>query len=505
MTPCYLVVDVGTTNTKGVLLTSEGDVLHVASQYAGVHSREGHLVQDADQVWAATVKVLKECTDNISGSHDIQNLVIGGNQSALVWVAADHSAVTHIDSWLDTHYYEHMTRIAAHLSRGDLGSDIVEKASLSNFVHLAKAYWWLTERPESVRDAVRWATPGSYVAGRLAGLPGSEAYIDVTSTAYSGLIDVPSGTWLIDLCREVGLPADVLPTPRTATDQIGGLRPELAPSTGLRAGTPVLAGCGDFPAAALGAGTDFETGVTVDIGGTTSLLAAAVPKACYDSADILRPSPAARAGEWYLFAHVPGGRAIEWFDGIAGSGGSGSLADLEQRAKGLAVGSDGLVFVPHLGGRMSPPDAAMRGSWIRFSWEHGAAHFYRSILEAVAFEYSGYLSRLHEIAGENFPGYPPTQLRVVGSAANNQLWNQIKADCTKLPVYTSSDIEATARGLAIVGAVGAGVWTDWKEASAHMAAEFTCVARPSQNRADSYEEAAHRYREVIELSTRMMS
>lgn len=500
MATYLLVVDVGTTNTKGALVSPSGEVVHVASRPAGVRSVDGHLVQDAGQILSATTAVLKECAE-AGDPRDVQNLVIGGNQSALVWVDADHVAVTPIDSWLDTHYYAHMVRMAAQLRTGSRGLDPVESASLDNFVHLAKAHWWLTERPEAVRNAVRWTSPGCYAAGRLAGRKGREAYIDVTSIAYSGLIDLPSARWLTDLSDEAGVPSSMLPTPLEATVQIGALTAEFAALTGLPSGMPILAGCGDFPAAALGAGAEFEGGVTVDIGGTTSLFAAAVPSAHFDSADILRPSPSGRAGEWYLFAHVPGGRAIEWFDNTFGlSRGGMTLASLEERARALPVGSDGLVFVPHLSGRMSPPSAEMRGSWNGFSWEHEAAHFYRSILEAVAFEYSVYLRRLNEVAAESFPDFSARQVRVVGSAARNQLWNQIKADCMRLPVYTSTDVEATARGLAIIGAVGAGIWGSWKEAAERMAATFTRAAMPNPESVRLYEQAADRYHRVVAQS-----
>jgi xylulokinase len=495
-----LVVDVGTTNTKGALVSPSGEVVRVASRYAGVRAVDGHLVQDADQVLAATVGVLAECAQ-AAGPHDVSNIVVGGNQSALVWVDADHIAITPVDSWLDTHYYPHMTRMAAQLRSSGRALDPVESASLDNFVHLAKAHWWLTERPDAVRTAVAWTSPGCYAAGRLAGRRGSEAYIDVTSIAYSGLVDLPSARWLTDLSDEAGVPSSMLPTPLEATETIGALTDEFASLTGLPAGTPLLAGCGDFPAAALGAGADFEHGVLVDIGGTTSLFAAAVPSAHFDSADILRPSPSGRAGEWYLFAHVPGGRAIEWFDGTFGlSRGGMTLESLEDLARAVPIGCEGLVFVPHLSGRMSPPSESMRGAWSGFTWEHNAAHFYRSILEAVGFEYAAYLDRLREVAAEHFAGFSATQIRVVGSAARNLLWNQIKADCMSLPVYTSADVEATARGLAIIGAVGAGIWDGWQEAARRMAASFTCAATPKPDNVARYAQAAERYRRIVDVS-----
>lgn len=488
-----LVIDVGTTNTKGALVEATGHIRHVTSRQAGAHSVDGHVVQDPDEVLGAALDVMRELASRANGS-DVTSVVIGGNQSALVWVDAAHRAVSPIDSWLDTRYYPHMRDIAAEVGGRDPGVD--RKAlGLDNFVHLAKVRWWLAERPDVVRRAARWTNPGCFVAGSISGRSGRDAYIDITSMAYSGLADLGAATWHEDSCEAVGIDPSLLPEALQATVQVGAITRDVAAETGLRAGTPVLAGCGDFPSAALGAGADFDARVAIDIGGTASLFAAAVPRMLSDERDVLRLSPSGRPDEWYLFAYVPGGRAIEWFDRLFDNGG-GSREAIEASAARLGIGSEGLVFVPHLAGRMSPPDEGMRGSWDGIEWDHGPGHFYRSVLESVAFEYAGYLDRLRMMraGGSDWAGL---QLRVVGSAARNQLWNQVKADCLSAPVFVSDDVEAGLRGLAMIGAVGVGVWGDWREAASRMAMSFRCVAEPTVEGSDAARAAIRRYRAVV--------
>ena len=67
---------------------------------------------------------------------------------------------------------------------------------------------------------------------------------------------------------------------------------------------------------------------------------------------------------------------------------------IEQAAASIAPGADGLFFSPHLGGRICPADPDMRGAWMGFSWGHTQAHFFRAVLESVAFEYAYYLDIL---------------------------------------------------------------------------------------------------------------
>jgi len=67
---------------------------------------------------------------------------------------------------------------------------------------------------------------------------------------------------------------------------------------------------------------------------------------------------------------------------------------LNKKIEKIPPGSDGLIFIPHLGGRVCPYNPYVRGSWFGFSWGHTKFHFYRAILEGIAYEYSYYFDIL---------------------------------------------------------------------------------------------------------------
>lgn len=97
---------------------------------------------------------------------------------------------------------------------------------------------------------------------------------------------------------------------------------------------------------------------------------------------------------------------------------------MTNRALQAPPGADGLLFSPHLGGRICPASPAMRGAWSGFSWGHTQAHFLRAILESVAYEYAYYLGILHEL----LPDLHLTDARAMGGGTRSAAWNQIKAD-----------------------------------------------------------------------------
>jgi xylulokinase len=100
-----------------------------------------------------------------------------------------------------------------------------------------------------------------------------------------------------------------------------------------------------------------------------------------------------------------GGIALRWFrDQFYNTSKGKALppeedlyAEMIAVAEGAPLGSDGLLFSPHLGGRICPSSPGMRGAWAGFSWSHTQAHFARSILESIAYEYAYYLKILREL------------------------------------------------------------------------------------------------------------
>ena len=213
---------------------------------------------------------------------------------------------------------------------------------------------------------------------------------------------------------------------------VGEATADAARDFGLPAGVPVVAGAGDTAASALGAGI-VRPGMLLDVAGTASVLAGCTDRFVADVKNrTLLVMRSVVPGLWHPLAYIGGGGlALRWFRdqfGGAESGGSDpgdmSYSALVEEALNVPPGADGLFFSPHLGGRICPADPARRGAWTGFSWGHTRAHFFRSILESVAFEYSSYLAVLESLA----PGLERVEARVVGGGAKSAGWNQIKAN-----------------------------------------------------------------------------
>jgi len=168
---------------------------------------------------------------------------------------------------------------------------------------------------------------------------------------------------------------------------------------------------------------------------------------------------------WNPLAYIGGGGlALRWFRdqfynalrGVTQPAEDDLYAGMIALAEGAPPGSDGLFFSPHLGGRICPSSPAMRGAWIGASWSHTQAHFIRSVLESVAYEYAYYLGILRDL----LPALRLVEARAVGGGARSPVWNQIKAAVLGVPYQRLIGNEFGTWGAAMIAGKAAGLIDD---------------------------------------------
>jgi xylulokinase len=341
--------------------------------------------------------------------------------------------------------------------------------------------------------------PGGYAAARLAGLGADDAFIDATYLHFTGLVDARAGTWSPELADALGVPLDRLARIVEPATVIGGLSAEAAAACGLPAGTPIAAGLGDTAAATLGAGV-VRPGQLLDVAGSAAILAA--------SSDRFVPDPEGRtlivmrgavAGQWVSLAYLSGGALVPWLAGLLDAGESGDdprFAALVAAASELPPGADGLLFVPHLDGRLLPSDPTMRGAWVGLHREHGRAHLVRAVLESVAYEYAGYLRAVRELQ----PGFAPAGGRVVGGGARSSAWNAIKASVLGVELERLDREELSCWGAALVAGHAVGLVEDLA-AAAERATGVAERHAPDPAAHDAYAALESVYRDALAMAS----
>ena len=167
-----------------------------------------------------------------------------------------------------------------------------------------------------------------------------------------------------------------------------------------------------------------------------------------------------------------------------------AFAALDAAAERVSPGADGALFLPFLGGSVSPhvrPEA--RGALLGLRATHGQAEVYRAVLEGVAYALRGIRD---ELAGW---GVRPREVRMTGGGSRSMLWSRILAATLEQPLGRVEDA-AECRGAAVFLAVGLGLYPDVDAAVQEMV-RMLDVVEPEAALAEAY---AHGYRRYVRLA-----
>ncbi|MCX8201645.1 MAG: FGGY family carbohydrate kinase, partial [Candidatus Caldarchaeum sp.] len=424
----YLIgVDIGTAGTKAAVFDVEGNQLAVSYEESKLYyPRVGWVEQNPDDFVISTVNTVRGVVEKSGiNPREVAAIAFSGQMAGILAVDRNWEPVIPYDSWLDIRCKTYLDQLKA--SHEEL---LIRKTGAPPTIdHLPKMIWWKKERPEVFERICKFTVPAVYVAGKLAGLKGEQAFYDYTYVTFTGLFDVHRMSWSEELAEVFGLPLDKMPDVVKPWDVVGELVPEMAEKLGLVRGIPVIAGAGDGMACAFGAGLT-QPGTCLDIAGTASAFYVSVDKIVPDLRHrTLLYLKSVVPDLWCVGAYINGGGlCLRWFrDEIAKQEKAMALEQgrdpyeiLDEKAAEIPAGSEGIFFIPHLGGRAYPYNPKIRGLWLGFTWRHTTAHLYRSILESIAYEYNHYLTILRQL----LQNVAINEVRGIGGGSRSKIWNQ---------------------------------------------------------------------------------
>ena len=321
---------------------------------------------------------------------------------------------------------------------------------LTNFT-LTKLLWVRQHEPARWQRVRHVLLPKDYVRFRLSG----ERATDVADASGTLMFDVARRNWSMEMVQAADIDPALLPLVFESPDICATVSAEAATATGLRKGTPIVAGAGDQAAGAIGMGITRPGSVSVTIG-TSGVVFAATDQPSLDPKGRLHTFCHAIPARWHLMGVTQAaGLSLRWWRDllreVADDRGYEALA---ADASTVPSGSDGVLWVPYLMGERTPHlDPNVRAVLLGLSANHTRAHVARAVLEGVAFSLRDSLSIFSAL------GVPIRQLRLGGGGARSPVWRQIQADVYGHPVETPATSEGAAFGAAVLAGVGAGVWS----------------------------------------------
>jgi xylulokinase len=469
-----LGIDVGTTATKAVLLDPERGVIAEAARPAELFSDHPGWAEEDPRTWWANVCALTSELD-VDG---VEVVGVSGMVPCVIPVGDDGEPLRRSIQQNDARANREVEEMRTRLAEADVlertGSPVTQQS-------VAPTLLWLQRHEPELWTATRTIL-GSYdfVSAKLTGRLGVER----NWALESGLYDFRTEMWAADVCAAADLEPSMLPPVRAASDLTGEVTTQAAAATGLREGTPVVAGSADHVASAFAAGLVEEGDLLIKLGG---------------AGDILLTTAEPLVDErLYLDYHlVPGrwlpngcmaasGSLIRWFQRELAGG--APLEELDSEAERVPPGAGGIVVLPYFLGEKTPlndPDA--RGAFVGLHLGHTRGAMFRALLEAIGFGFRHHLDVFAE------RGFEARRVRVTNGGARSRLWRQVTADVLgrQLEVPASA---GSALGAAFAAGMGIGLFSDWSEIERFVWVRET--VDPDGDAAEPYAESYAAYREL---------
>jgi len=458
-----LAVDLGTGGPKVGLVSLSGqlawhDHIAVTTSYHGSATAE----QDAEEWW----QIIAEATRRALAEADVAAacvvaVSVTGQWASTVPVDAAGHPVAPCVMWMDTRGAPHArstfggplagydSRAAvAWLRRSGAPPSLAGDDPIGHILHLER------DRPE-VAGAARWyLEPVDYLSMRFTGTAAASP-ASMTAAWLTDTRRTPITAYDRVLVHHSGINPAKLPPLHPTGSVIGTVQPEVAAQLGIPSSARVVTGTLDLHSGAVGSGAvyDYEPHMAIS---TTSWISCPVPA---KKTDILRQiaTVPGLSEHGYLVVNNQdtAGRCFEWLrDNILAWGPEpAGFAALDALAASAPAGSGDVIFTPWLMGEHSPiADRDARAGFHNLSLSTTKAHLARAVLEGVA-----YNSRWLLAALDHFTRRRMDPIRLIGGAAQSDLWCQIVADVIDRRIERVADpLHANLRGAGLFASLALG-------------------------------------------------
>ncbi|MCC6793815.1 MAG: FGGY-family carbohydrate kinase [Candidatus Hydrogenedentes bacterium] len=459
-----LAIDLGTGGPKTALVSTRGEIVaHETEDMAITFTPDGGAEQDANEWWNAAVRATRRILERSDVPREnIVAVSVTTQWSLTVPVDKEGEPVGNAICWMDTRGAKYCKAIKdspikvagcgpiklwkwLRMSGGmpqDSGND-----------SLAHVLFLKNERSDIYKRAHKLLEPMDFFTHRLTG-KFAACYGGVFALWVADMRDPNKLVYDEGLIRLAGIDREKLADLVPPLTVLGNLTERAANELGLHTNVQVIVGTGDNHSCTIGSGAvrDYEGHVYV---GTTSWLACHVPWKKLDIFHMLTTVPAAIPGRNIVMAQQgTGGECFKWLKEnilyAPNAAPDDAFEQMNDMAKTVPPGSDGLIFTPFLTGALTPvDDHYTRSAFVNQTLKTTRAHYCRAVMEGVAYNLRWLLPHVEKFIGRRFDA-----LNFIGGAAQSGTWCQIMADVLDRPIRQIEDPrQANVRGAALVAAL----------------------------------------------------
>lgn len=461
----YLLgIDVGTSGVKVIVIDEKGKVKGTETvEYPLFTPKPNWAEQNPDDWEKATIKGIKNLLEKTKiAGEKIAGIGLTGQMHGAVFLDKNNNVIYPAILWCDQRTAKECEEITKIVGKKKV-FDITCNPVLTGF-QAPKILWLRKNKPSIYKKIRKILLPKDYIRFFLT----EQFATDVSDASGTSLFDVKKRKWSEEILRKLKIPYEFLP-PSFESDEITGhITKKISQITGLKEGTPVVAGGGDQAAGGVGNGIVEEGKVSVTVG-TSGVVFAHSEKVIVDPKGRLHTFCHAVRGKWHLMGvMLSAGGSFRWLRDtlckeeilIAEKRKTDPYNIMVEKAREVAPGCEGLIFLPYLTGERCPyPDPDARGVFFGLSLRHKKEHLIRSVIEGVTFGLKDSIEIMKEIKLPLGKKYIAS-----GGGSKSDFWCGVMADIFNKKIVRLSSEEGPSYGAAILAGVGTGLFKDVKTA-----------------------------------------
>jgi xylulokinase len=467
-----ICVDAGTSVVKAVAFDEQGTEIAVAKHSVPIlRTHAGWSEQDMNAVWNALVLTVRDVANAVATGVSFLAITAQGDGCwlidddgnptgpAILW--NDARATSFVEQWRKDGALEQAFRLNGTAAFPGSQCGILR---------------WLQEHdPQRLTRSATALYCKDWLAFKLTG----ERTVEETDASFP-FFDIRGRHYSAEMFRLYGLEwvQRLLPPVHESARPAGTLQPEVAASLGLPNGLPIVTAPYDIAATAIGLGV-VHTGQAVSILGTTLCNEIVIDEVNTEGEPVGLLICSGVPRHWLRgFATMCGTETLDWLCQLFNIHHPSALLEL---ASSVPPGAGGMMFMPYLspaGERAPFLNPYARATMLGFSLEQSQAHIARAALEGLTFV----IRECLEAASVT-----PTELSVCGGGAVSDLWCEMIADVTQLPVRTTTASEVGAKGAFFTGLVATGMEPNLEEA-VQKYVKTRKLYQPHRTAAHNYEE-----------------
>ncbi len=468
MADYLLGIDYGTGGAKATVIDTGGNVLGYAfEEYPIITPHPGWSEHDPGLYWEVACRIIRRAVAEAGvDAADVRGIAASSALPSLVMVDRNHEPVSSAYNLMDK-------RATAQVDwlRENIGEDRIfeiTKNRLDDHPAIVKLMWERDNRPESFARVHKALTIDGYVTLKLTGeFTGHYSGAGFYGVAY----DLLKRTFDAEILDRIGMSPDLFPTLHRCEDIVGEVTPRAAEQTGLAAGTPVAAGQVDCNAGWLGGGAIHDGDIQMNLGTCGNFGIVHRDHEFHESMIAFAYTTDSENTYITVPTTTTGGQLIRYlrdtlYQGeLAGEPEAGidTYELMNDEARGISLGSDGLIVLPYLMGERTPIwDVYARAVFFGLSLHHTRGHLVKAAMESVA--YALYDS-FRLMAGRKIN----TPIVLNEGGAKSTLWRRIITDVMNVGTVLVARRTGAPFGDAILAGVAAGVLPgfsvarDWAE------------------------------------------